>query len=126
MKKLFLIISLSLPFLGLQAREDAAIASYKKTCKKCHGGAYSVAKTRTIEQWEELFENDAEKFDKLHSSDKKAMKKLNSSYYKKRKESLQHFILHNAKDSGTIPPCNSTTCGFDLRNIKKTESETKK
>jgi len=44
MKKLFILLTLSLPFLVVSANEDAAIANYKKTCKSCHGSAYYVAK----------------------------------------------------------------------------------
>jgi len=126
MKKLFLGISLVLPFSVLIANEDSAIANYKKTCKKCHGSAYYVAKVLTSEDWDILFKEDAKNLYKLHKNDTKATQKLNSNYFVKRRDDLRTFLMENAKDSGVVPPCNSTTCGFDLRDIKKTKSLLKK
>ncbi len=125
MKKLFLLIPLlsSLPLLSLQANEDAAIANYKKTCKKCHGSAYYVAKVKESQEWEEYFINDAKKLLNAHLNDEKAMQKLNSNYFIKRKEDLKIFLMENGKDMGTVPPCNSTTCGFDLRLLDKKEKK---
>jgi len=124
MKKLLLGILLILPFLGLSANEDAAIANYKKTCKKCHGSAYYVAKERTGDEWIELFENSGKRLYTAHLKDKKAIKKLESNYYLKRKDDLQKFLVDNARDSGTVPPCNSTTCGFYVKVPKKSKTPT--
>jgi len=112
--------------INLLAREDAAIANYKKSCKKCHGSAYYVAKIRTSEEWEELFNDNGKKLFLAHQNDKKAIKKLSSSYYKKRLEYLKVFLMNNGEDMGTVPPCNSTTCGFNVKLFKKDKSESKK
>ncbi|MCD4758496.1 MAG: hypothetical protein K8R39_09505 [Arcobacteraceae bacterium] len=124
MKKLFILLALYLPFVSLSANEDSAIANYKKTCKKCHGSAYYVAKERTSDEWTALFENNGKKLYSSHLSDEKAIKKLDSSYFVNRREDLQKFLVDNAKDSGTIPPCNSTTCGFYVKVPKKDKKPT--
>ena len=124
MKKLFLGILLVVPFLVLSANEDAAIANYKKTYKSCHGSAYYVAKERTTQEWKELFDNNGKKLYLSHQSDEKATKKLNSNYFVKRMEDLQIFLMKNGKDSGVVPPCNSTTCGFYVKVPKKDKTPT--
>lgn len=124
MKKLFILLTLSLPFLVANANEDAAIANYKKTCKKCHGSAYYVAKERTTQEWKELFDNNGKKLYEAHFKDKKATEKLNSNYFIKRREDLQEFLMKNGKDSGVVPPCNSTTCGFYVKVPPKDKKPT--
>jgi len=119
MKTIILIGILIIPFIAIEAREDAAIANYKKTCKKCHGSAYYVAKVRTSEEWEELFNNKGKKLFEAHKDYPKAIKKLSSSYYKKRLEYLKVFLMDNGEDMGTVPPCNSTTCGINVKLLKK-------
>lgn len=49
------------------------------------------------------------------------MKKLNSNYFTTRLEDLKEFLMENGKDMGTVPPCNSTTCGFDVKMLQKKE-----
>ncbi len=115
----YLIIGYSILF----ANEDAAIANYKKTCKKCHGSAYYVAKVRTYDEWKALFENNAKNLYKAHKDNEKGMKKLNSNYFKKRLVDLKEFLMENGKDMGTVPPCNSTTCGFDVKLLKGTKKK---
>ena len=125
MKYIFLI-SLFILFNGnIFAREDAAIANYKKSCKKCHGSAYYVAKVRTSDEWEELLENNGKKLFEAHKNNAKAIKSLSSSYYKKRLEYLKEFLMKNGGDMGTIPPCNSTTCGFDVKLFDNDKSKPK-
>ena len=111
--------------LNLFAREDAAIANYKKSCKKCHGSAYYVAKVRTSDEWEELLDNNGKKLFEAHKNNDKAIKNLSSTYYKKRLEYLKEFLMKNGGDMGTIPPCNSTTCGFDVKLFDKDKSKSK-
>jgi hypothetical protein len=107
----------------LFANEDAAIANYKKTCKKCHGSAYYVAKVRTFDEWEKLFDNNAKNLYEAHKNDAKGMAKLNSNYFKTRLEDLKVFLMENGKDMGTVPPCNSTTCGFNVKLLNKKEKK---
>ena len=124
--KYLIVIKVFLLFtVNLFAREDAAIANYKKSCKKCHGSAYYVAKVRTSEEWEELLNDNGKKLFLAHQNDKKAIKKLSSNYYKKRLEYLKTFLMENARDMGTVPPCNSTTCGFNVKLFKKDKSKPK-
>ncbi len=118
MKLLFLTPVFFLTF-SLFANEDMAIANYKKTCKKCHGSAYFGAKALSSDEWEDMFENNGKKLFNAHKKDKDALKKLSSNYYTKRREYLKDFLVKNAKDMGTIPPCNSTTCGIDINKIRK-------
>lgn len=119
MKIKLIPLMICFPILTMFANEDAAIANYKKTCKQCHGSAYYVAKVKESHEWEEYFINDAKKLLNAHLKDEKAMKKLNSNYFTKRIDDLKVFLMENGKDMGTIPPCNSTTCGFDLRLLDK-------
>lgn len=116
MKTLLLLI---LPLYILSANEDMAIANYKKTCKKCHGSAYYGAKALSSDEWNDLFANEGKKLFEIHTKDKKAVKKLTSTYYIKRREYLKDFLVKNAKDMGTIPPCNSTTCGINIHHLGK-------
>jgi len=39
-------------------------------------------------------------------------------------EDLQIFLMKNSKDSGVVPPCNSTTCGFYVKVPKKEKTAT--
>jgi len=120
--KIFIpLIGLIIGYNILLANEDAAIANYKKTCKSCHGSAYYVAKVRTYDEWESLFDNNAKNLYKAHKDNEKGMKKLNSRYFISRMEDLKEFLMENEKDMGTIPPCNSTTCGFDVKLLQKKE-----
>ncbi len=123
MKKIIPLSLLTIGYSLLFANEDAAIANYKKTCKSCHGSAYYVAKVRTSDEWEKLFENNAKNLYEAHKSDAKATKKLNSRYFITRMSDLEEFLMENGKDMGTIPPCNSTTCGFDVKMLQKKEKQ---
>ena len=123
MKVLILTLGLIFTFSTLSANEDAAIANYKKTCKQCHGSAYYVAKVRMEDEWNDLFNNNAKKLYAAHINDEKAIKKLESNYFRKRMKDLQVFLAENANDMGTVPPCNSTTCGFSVKLLKKDKDD---
>lgn len=120
MKKLFISSTLLLAFCtNITANEDMAIASFKKNCKSCHGSAFYVAGSLLESDWNELFKNNGEKLYEAHKHLPKASKKLSSNYYLKRIEDLKVFLASHGKDTGAVPPCNSTTCGFDVKLLEK-------
>jgi len=120
MKKILVTAFVLITFSStLIANEDMAIASFKKNCKSCHGSAFYVAGTLLESDWNELFKDNGKKLFESHKHLPKAVKILSSNYYMNRIEDLKIFLSSHGKDTGSIPPCNSTTCGFDVKLLQK-------
>ena len=101
--RLFLIFLLF--FSVMDASVFKGQREYMKNCKKCHGNGGKVAKSRTSDEWRELFSNNALLIKKLHKKNKKAMQYFNSKEFQKKSSSLLQFFEKYASDSGNVPAC---------------------
>lgn len=96
---------------ALHAYSEPGMKTYIKSCKKCHGGPYKGAFMKESDEWKELFKDGDEKMLAIHKDNDAALKKLSKSYYKNRRHHLVDFLINNARDTGTVPGCDTNNCG---------------
>jgi len=97
--------------ISLNAYSAKGMITYKKLCKHCHGSGFKGAAMLESDEWEEMFENRAEKLKKVHSNEPNAMKVLNSGYFKRNFEALGKFLRNNGRDMGVVRSCDGLNCG---------------
>ena len=80
---------------------------YLKTLKsKLHKNGTKFAALHTVDEWEELFEEDAEGFiEEFSDKYPKAKKYLNSPKFQKRMPHIRDFAVEYGSDSGNVPTC---------------------
>ncbi len=78
--------------------------AYLKTCKKCHGNGTKGAAMHTQDEWEELFENNAEGMIKAHAGDKSEAF-FKGDKFQKMAPDLKDFLYEYGSDSGNVPSC---------------------
>ncbi len=99
------IISVFLLGINIHASVYKGQKEYMKKCKVCHSSGAKLSKSKTMDEWIQLFSNNASKLKKIHNKDKKAIKYLNSERFKKKKKHLLDFFKKYAADSGNVPAC---------------------
>jgi len=109
MKKSTSILLSSLVALGMlstaaNAEVKKGQKAYLKQCKKCHGNGTKGAAMKTQDEWEELFEDDAQMLIKIHEGDK-SEKYFNGKKFKKYSPHLKEFLIEYGSDSGNVPSC---------------------
>ena len=93
-----------LTYTPLIASPEKGNKLYIKECKKCHGTGGKGASMQTMDEWEDLFAEDAEEIIEKH--DKTGAKKFfNSNKFKKFAPSLKDFLYFYGSDSGNVPSC---------------------
>lgn len=105
--RFFYIISIVLLFSYLNASVYKGQKEYMKKCKKCHGNGAKIAKSKTTDEWIDLFSNNATLLKQLHKKDEKAMKYFNSKRFEKKERYLLQFFKKYASDSGNVPACSN-------------------
>ncbi|MEA1920530.1 MAG: c-type cytochrome [Campylobacterota bacterium] len=78
--------------------------AFLKTCKKCHGNGTKGAAMKTQDEWEELFDDNAELLIEAHKGDK-SEKFFAGKKFKKLSPHLKDFLYEYASDSGNVPSC---------------------
>lgn len=98
------LTALSLLSTAASADVKKGQKAYLKTCKKCHGNGTKGAAMKTQDEWEELFEDDAELLVEAHKGDK-SEKFFAGKKFKKLSPHLKDFLYEYASDSGNVPSC---------------------
>ncbi|BAF69770.1 hypothetical protein [Nitratiruptor sp. SB155-2] len=105
MKRMSLLIAVSLCLSFSQASVYKGQKEYMKKCKKCHGNGGKLAETHTTDEWEKLFENKGALLILKHDNNATASKYFHSKRFKKKAKHLLHFFKKYASDSGNVPAC---------------------
>ena len=82
---------------------------YLNRCSSCHGEGNRGGNMASIQEWKELFANNAEELKDLHSDDSESVDVLiyfKSDDFKKESEIMMKFLQEFAYDSENIPTCN--------------------
>jgi cytochrome c553 len=105
-EKIIITFLTAISLLGSVASADVKKGqkAYLKTCKKCHGNGTKGAAMKTQDEWEELFEDDAELIIQAHKGDK-SEKFFNGKKFKKLAPHLKDFLYEYGSDSGNVPSC---------------------
>lgn len=101
---ILIFVTLLLSSSQLMASPEKGKKFYIKKCKKCHGTGGKGASMQTMDEWEELFNEDAEELIEKHESTG-AKKFFNSKKFKKFAPSLRDFLHYYGSDSGNVPSC---------------------
>ncbi len=117
--KLFLVLFLILILaLNLEANRVRGVYStknlkgqeyYLKACSSCHGAGNRGGNMASINEWKELFKNNASELIDIHSDDeesKELIKYLQGESFKKQSKLMLEFLQEFAYDSEHIPTCN--------------------
>lgn len=107
MKKSTFLVAILVALLSassLSAKVSKGKKLYLLKCKSCHGNGTRGAALQTMDEWKELFANDAEELKDRHE-ETKAVKYFNSPVFKSNAPHLQDFLREYGSDSGNVPAC---------------------
>jgi cytochrome c2 len=82
---------------------------YLNRCSSCHGDGNRGGNMYSMNEWEELFKNDAKELILLHKDEDNTDEIINylkSKKFDKEKKRMLKFIKEFAYDSETVPTCN--------------------
>jgi NAD+--asparagine ADP-ribosyltransferase len=82
---------------------------YLNRCSSCHGNGNRGGNMYSMNEWEELFKNDAKELILLHEDEENTtniIKYIKSNNFQKEKKRMLKFIKEFAYDSETVPTCN--------------------
>jgi len=102
-----LLLSLS---TSLSAYYKKGMQKWKKKCISCHGNPFRGAMMHTQDEWEEIRDSSQTPILDLHKDDQESFIILQKKMTKKTREYLFKFLIGNAKDSGSVPGCDSNYC----------------
>ncbi|MDH5464430.1 MAG: cytochrome C [Thiovulaceae bacterium] len=126
-KKYLVFCGLIMGTMTLDAAVYKGQKVYIKKCRICHEGGEKVATQKTMQAWQEYFQNKGaniaathmgkasvkRQISELHNNGK--AKKLTqdkleryflSGKFQKKSRHLKDFLMQYAKDSGNVPACN--------------------
>jgi len=108
-----LIISFTNPLLAKVkthvTSEKKGQKYYIKNCSSCHGAGNLGGNMHSMDEWEELFSNNAQSLKELHIGEENTsatLEYLNSKKFKKQSKRMLKFLKEFAYDSDYIPTCN--------------------
>lgn len=82
---------------------------YLKNCASCHGEGSRGGNMASINEWKELFSNEASELIYLHEEDEELVniiKYFKSNKFKNESNDMLKFLQEFAYDSDNIPTCN--------------------
>jgi mono/diheme cytochrome c family protein len=107
MKNSKLIIAILVALLSV-ATTSAKVSKGKKLylqkCKSCHGNGTRGAAMQTMDEWNDLFAEDAIEIKEKHEGTN-AKKYFNSKIFKRNAPHLRDFLHEFGSDSGNVPSC---------------------
>ncbi len=103
--KFFIAILIALlPLTAASAKITKGKKIYLQKCKSCHGNGTRGAALQTMDEWNELFADDAIEIKEKHEATK-AKKYFNSDLFKRHAPHLRDFLHEYGSDSGNVPSC---------------------
>ena len=107
MKKIFVLLILSVFAVSAFATLEDGRLSYRKNCMECHGDGKKGAFMSTQDGWVKLFDSDAKGLRKKHENTKfKSF--FDSDEYKKTGKNMFEFLREYASDSGNVAGCGNS------------------
>jgi hypothetical protein len=89
---------------ALEASVYRGQREYLKQCKKCHGNGQELSQKYTKSEWQEFFDNGAQKLLEVHENAEEAKKYFYSERFRKKGKYLRQFFEKFAAD-GDVPAC---------------------
>jgi len=106
---LFFVTNVEAKYKTHITKEKKGQKYYLNRCSACHGDGNRGGNMNSMNEWEDLFKNDAKELIELHTNEDNTddvIKYLKSSDFKNEKKRMLKFIKEFAYDSETIPTCN--------------------
>jgi hypothetical protein len=107
--RLVILSCLILVSFGFAVVEKKGQEYYLQNCSSCHGGGNRGGGLALTREWKEYFDKDAKMLKEFHGDkeSKQVIEYLQSETFQKQRRRMLKFLIEFAKDSPTIPSCNS-------------------